>query len=120
MPIIVFIGAGLGGVLRFLLAQSSAPLWGTFIANVLGCFFIGLLSPYFQSVDYLWGVHRHAWLSGFLGGLTTFSTFQWETLSLIKNQNYQVAALYFSLSLLCGVLSVFLGVWLGSKIGIVS
>ena len=88
---LVFVGAGSGGVVRYLLALwlnpvlAEVPL-GTLAANVFGCgaagALIGLLSEY-TSLDM---TLRPLLMAGFLGGLTTFSSFSVEVVQALEAQ----------------------------------
>ena len=109
----VFIGGGLGSVLRFLISNYTQKLWnikdfpiGTFTVNVLGCFLIGIATAYFLKVDnYL----KFLIIAGFCGGFTTFSTFSIENFSLWQEGNYGILALYIVLSFVLGLLATYAG-----------
>jgi fluoride exporter len=79
----VFVGAGLGGCLRFALGETMnrwlvpMPL-GTLAANLLGGYLVGLAIAFFTWRSDLSALWRLATITGFLGGLTTFSTFSAE------------------------------------------
>ena len=73
-----WIGSGLNQ-----LGQLTFPL-GTLSVNILGSFFIGGLYIYLSDRPELSEAYRHLLLTGFLGALTTFSTFSLETLLLIE------------------------------------
>ncbi|WP_228411300.1 fluoride efflux transporter CrcB [Kaistella carnis] len=106
-------GGGLGSVLRFLISNYTQKLWnvnsfpmGTFVVNIIGCFLIGVLTSYFLKVDnYL----KFLLITGFCGGFTTFSTFSAENFSLWQNGNYPVLLLYVLLSIIVGLIAVYLG-----------
>ncbi len=91
---------------------SAFPV-GTFVINVTGSFVLGLVGVIFldKMPD-----HRHWFLllgTGFCGGYTTFSTFEWETLQLLRTESYWLAAA----NVLGSVAFGFLGVWLGAALG---
>ncbi|MCP9268571.1 fluoride efflux transporter CrcB [Xenorhabdus sp. XENO-1] len=85
----VFIGGGLGSVLRWLISfrlnNASAPLAvGTLTANCVGAFIIGLGLAYFNKATHLDPVWKLMLTTGFCGGLTTFSTFSVEVVYLLQ------------------------------------
>jgi fluoride exporter len=110
----VALGGGLGATTRFLVAgwvatwsQAGFP-WGTFAVNVFGSFVLGLVyralpppAASFQSRAFL--------MIGFCGGFTTFSTFDYETLSLLRQARYSAAGLYSLGSVLTCVIGVYAG-----------
>ena len=88
----IFIGGGLGALSRFgisnfvnKLSQSSFP-YGTLMANVSGSFLIGVVMAYFEAKTNTFAHWRPLFVTGFLGGFTTFSSFSYETMQLFKNQ----------------------------------
>lgn len=108
----VFLGAGLGGVLRFavggLLAGGGAgagafPV-GTLVVNVTGCLAIGVLAPVLMSEP--WKLFL---MVGLLGGYTTFSAFGRETIDLISRGEIGRAAVYVVLSNALGLAAVWAG-----------
>jgi fluoride exporter len=120
MQVILFIafGSALGGTFRFLLnlfiserASSSFP-WGIFIINVIGCFLAGFL---FTITDvggkiFLPPAIRQGLLIGFLGGFTTFSSFSYETLTLINNGQYLLATSNCLFSVVTCLFATFTGI----------
>ncbi|MBI1373172.1 MAG: fluoride efflux transporter CrcB [Phycisphaera sp.] len=83
----IALGGAIGALCRFGLARLVAMAspsfpYGTLAANIIGCFLIGLLTVWFEqrSLPYL----RSGILIGFLGALTTFSTFSYESLMLME------------------------------------
>ena len=113
--LIVFIGGGIGTVFRFLLSKlipysGNGFPWSTFSTNLIGCFIIGILSSYFlktvsndQSDMVLFST------IGLCGGFTTFSTYVYENLNLIKSEDYLNFLIYTLISVILGVIMVYLG-----------
>lgn len=85
----VFSGAGFGAVLRWFLGTHFNALYapiplGTLIANLLGGYLIGLAIAFFTTHNALPPEWRLFIITGFLGGLTTFSTFSAEIITLLQ------------------------------------
>lgn len=106
------VGAGgfVGSVLRYwvsgavyTLAAAPRLPWGTLVVNVAGCFAIGLLGGLADSRGLLAASGRLFLLIGVLGGFTTFSTFGYETLALLRDQALARAFLNAALQLTLGV-----------------
>ncbi len=117
----VMAGAGLGGLARYalgtwIMARTGFrfPL-GTFLINVSGSFLIGLtmtlLTQRFQPHPY-W---RLFLVVGVLGGYTTFSTFEYETLQAVRDGERWLGFLYAAGSVVFGYLAVWLGVLLAAE-----
>ena len=113
---IVFTGSGIGGVARFAVQNWIAgidqfifPL-GTFIVNLTGCFLIGLFYALGERGSLLTPEWRLALTTGFCGGFTTFSTFAFENVNLLRTGDYVYFALYIFLSISLGIAGVFLGI----------
>ena len=115
--LLVFIGGGLGSILRFLLSQipilnfSKFPTT-TLISNIIGCFILGLVLGYAIKNDHLNSPQTLLLATGFCGGLTTFSTFAYENISMIKSGDINQLFFYTFLSLLLGFIAVFVGLQL--------
>lgn len=112
----IFLGAGLGGVLRFLIGSNIQRLvvdwgfpFGTFCVNLTGCLMIGIIAQLAESRVALQGDMRLFLVVGVLGGYTTFSSFGYETFQLIKDGEYLYAALNASLQVFLGLGAVWLG-----------
>lgn len=109
----VFLGGGVGSVLRFLISQYTSKMMnvgnfpvGTLIVNMVGCFLIGVFTAYFIRID---NALKFLLITGFCGGFTTFSTFAAENLSLWQNQQWGFLALYIILSVIGGIFAVYIG-----------
>ncbi|WP_394621924.1 fluoride efflux transporter CrcB [Lentzea sp. JNUCC 0626] len=109
--LVVFLGAALGAPCRYLLDQfvqsrhSRTFPFGTLTVNVVGCLLIGFVIG--TSWMPLLGI-------GFCGGLTTYSTFSYETVKLLEAQNYRSAFLNALVSVVLGVAAASLGLALAS------
>jgi len=114
---LLWIGAGgfFGAIARFLISgyvQKSVSLpfpVGTLAVNVLGSFLIGFLALFFEEV--IAPQYRAMVVTGFLGALTTFSTFSYETSMLIIEGAYFRALLNVLLNVFLCLFATFLGMW---------
>lgn len=89
-------GASCGAVLRWILGSSFNQLWpvlplGTLMANLAGGLLVGLALPWFSQQSGLAPEWRLLIITGFLGGLTTFSTFSAEVLEMLLEQKFSHA-----------------------------
>jgi CrcB protein len=117
--IAVALGGAAGSILRYMLGlafnQQSWP-YGTWLANVLGSFFIGLF--------FVWGKEKGGLspelylllTTGILGGFTTFSTFSLETVSFFLQGQTVRAIFYTCLSVAVGLLAAYIGIRLGRNL----
>lgn len=94
LPMIaVFGGAGFGALLRWWLGSVLNPVFptvplGTLAANLIGGLLVGVASAFFAHNTSLPPEWRLLIITGFMGGLTTFSTFSVEVVTLIGRQQY--------------------------------
>ena len=115
--LLVFVGGGLGSVFRFFLSQisffnfSKFPI-STLLSNIIGCFILGLILGYAIKNEQLNSPQTLLLATGFCGGLTTFSTFAYENISMIKSGDISQIFFYTFLSLLFGFIAVFIGLQL--------
>ena len=91
--LVIFVFGGIGSLLRWALALAFNPIFptlpiGTLAANVVGGFLMGIALGVFSQFEMLPVVVRLAVTTGFLGGLTTFSTFSAETVTLLLRKEY--------------------------------
>lgn len=120
--LIVFIGGGLGSVMRFLIGKllpysGKGFPWNTFCVNLLGCFLIGLLSGYFlrNSTENESSLILFSTI-GFCGGLTTFSSFANENLSFIRSGDLTIFMVYSLLGFTSGILMVYFGILIDKQL----
>ena len=114
--LIVGVGSFAGGVLRYILSVGLSKLgrlWafpiGIMLINILGCFLIGVLYGYFKSKATTDPVLPLLLMTGVLGGFTTFSTFSFETIQLLQQNEWLKAVLYVVGSVGVGVVACYLG-----------
>ena len=89
----VFCGAGLGALLRWWLSMALNPVFptlplGTLASNLIGGLLVGVAVAYFSHNTSLSPEVRLLAITGFLGGLTTFSTFSAEVVTLLGRTEY--------------------------------
>ena len=117
------LGSGLGGGLRYLLdilviniGLTAFPV-STLLINLSGSLLIGYLAG-------LWATggavtphpHKwHFWITGFCGGYTTFSTFSWQILNLVREGEGTLAGAYAAGSVAFGLIAVWLGLSLAMR-----
>ena len=115
---LVYVGAGgfLGSIGRYLLAGAVYQIFprlnfptGTAVVNILGCFLIGFISGLAEVRNLLSPEMRIFILIGLLGGFTTFSTFGFETVALLRDGSFLTALANVFLQVIVGISAVWLG-----------
>ena len=121
---LVFVGGGLGAAVRFLVTTAAArwaafPL-GTLAVNAVGSFLMGLVMGAVllltEKYELIAEPLRLLLAVGFLGGLTTFSSFSFETLLLLKGGSCLLAFCNVAFQLLAGLLLAALGMVLAKAL----
>ncbi|MCL4504022.1 MAG: fluoride efflux transporter CrcB [Deltaproteobacteria bacterium] len=117
---LVLLGGGIGSVCRYALSLLAVQLfgvkfpWGTLVVNLSGCFLIGLAFALAdRGLNIMNPTIRLFFMTGFLGGLTTFSTYALETATSMRAGMHLVAVANFLSNNLIGGALVFLGMLVG-------
>jgi CrcB protein len=115
---LIVLCGGAGSLARYLAGSAISTRygsrfpWGTLAVNVTGSFLIGLLMTLLTERVVANPNWRLALVVGFLGGYTTFSSFEWETYSAIRIGGLWIGCLNVVVSVVFG----FIAVWLGSTL----
>ena len=116
--LLVGVGGAAGSVARYLCQVAINSVYtfrfplATLLVNVAGCFIIGLLYAMAERTSVLSPQFRLLLGTGFCGGFTTFSTFAFENMDLIRTGDTSYFLLYAFGSLLLGIGAVFAGFFL--------
>lgn len=111
--LIVFLGGGLGSALRYGFSkwlnhiQAVLP-FGTLIANTLACIIFGIVTGYIYTKLELQPITKLFILTGICGGLSTFSTLNFEIVTMVKNGQIAFALSYLILSFVLCLGTLFL------------
>lgn len=93
----ICVGASMGALVRWGLGLWLSPggllPWGTLAANLVGGYLVGVCVAVFQALPQIDPVWRLALVTGFLGALTTFSSFSAEVVGMLMQQRYGLAGL---------------------------
>lgn len=112
----VGLGGGIGAIARYLVSLwmqrrfPGFPASGTLLVNVAGCLLIGILMGLIVERNLLSPAVRLLLITGFLGGLTTFSSFGAQTLELFEAGHFRLTLIYLAGNLIGGLFAVWLGV----------
>jgi len=116
--LLVVTGGGLGALSRYGVALMAARYidsrfpWGTLAANLAGCLIIGIAFGLVDRTAILGPSARLFFMTGFLGALTTFSTYALETVNALRSGMISIAAANFLVNNLGGGALVLAGMWL--------
>ncbi|QNP49277.1 fluoride efflux transporter CrcB [Diaphorobacter aerolatus] len=109
----ICLGASLGALARWglglWLSAGAALPWGTLAANIIGGYLIGICVASFQVIPQLDPAWRLALVTGFLGALTTFSSFSAEVITLLQEQRLAPALAWCAVHLLGSLAMTWLG-----------
>jgi CrcB protein len=117
--LLVCAGGAVGTGARYLLStwllRFAGPAfpWGTLAVNVLGCFLLGAVMEVGITTDLLSPTTRLTLATGVLGGFTTYSSFNYETLRYLQEDNWLLALANLAATVLICLLAGVLGTWAG-------
>lgn len=118
----IAIGGAFGAVIRYWLSTSMEHLngstfpLGTFSVNVFGSFLMGALFILFMEKAELIATYRPLLAIGFLGAMTTFSTFSLDALLLFQQGHYNTALFYVLSSVIICIFAVYFGMLLARAV----
>ena len=114
---LVGIGGAIGSIARFLSSQyvqrlfiSSGFPYGTLVVNIAGCLIVGIVYGLSERFNWLGPEWRIFLTTGFCGGFTTFSTFSYESVALIRDYEFFYAAMNIAVSVIIGFAATYLGI----------
>ena len=116
--LLIALGGALGSIARYWVGSTVGSRmgtrfpYGTFIINLTACVIIGFTLTFLARRTALNPAWRFLVPIGFVGAYSTFSTYEWETLSTVRSGAFLLAALYAVSSLVLGLAAV----WGGSLI----
>ena len=113
--LLIAVGGALGSVARFWVGSTISGRigtkfpYGTFVINITACVIIGFTLTYMGKRAGLNPAWRYLIPVGFIGAYSTFSTYEWETLSTLRSGAFAMGALYAVGSLILGLAAVWAG-----------
>ena len=111
----IALGGALGSIARYWVGATIASRvgsripWGTFVINISACVFIGFSMAWFGKRVGISPAWRFLIPIGFIGAYSTFSTYEWETLSSIRAGAFFVSSVYSVGSLIVGLAAAWCG-----------
>ena len=113
--LLIALGGALGSIARYWVGSTISGRigtkfpYGTFVINITACVIIGFTLTYLGKRADLNPAWRYLFPVGFIGAYSTFSTYEWETLSTLRSGAFALGALYALGSLVAGLAAVWLG-----------
>jgi CrcB protein len=120
--LLIAAGGALGSIARYWVGSTVASRmgikfpYGTLIVNLTACVLIGFSLTYLGKRAELSPAWRYLIPVGFIGAYSTFSTYEWETLSSLRSGAFFIAALYALGSLVLGLIAVWCGSFLAEAL----
>lgn len=121
--LLIGLAGALGTIARYLVGQwagralGSGFPYGTLIVNVAGCFLIALVAELALSTTLISPTLRLTLTTGFIGGLTTYSSFNLETTNLMRDRAWSVAVANVGLTLVACFAAGLLGLMAARRLG---
>jgi CrcB protein len=121
--LLIALGGGLGSIARYWVGSTIASRagikfpYGTLVVNLTACLVIGFTLTYMGKRADLSPAWRFLVPVGFIGAYSTFSTYEWETLSTLRSGAFALGALYAVGSLILGLIATWGGAALAETIG---
>ncbi|HVC89705.1 MAG TPA: fluoride efflux transporter CrcB [Acidobacteriaceae bacterium] len=118
----IAVGGALGAIARFWIGSAVANRlgtkfpYGTFVINITACVIIGFSLTFLAKRTDLNPAWRFLVPIGFIGAYSTFSSYEWETVSTLRSGDFSMAALYAFGSLFLGLVAVWCGILLAEVI----
>ena len=116
--IAVSIGGAIGAIARFQLSQlftknfSGDFIYNIMVANILGCFLMGVCYEFMNLKMNIGAEWRAFFLVGVLGAFTTFSSFALDVFILVERGNFLNASVYILSSVVFSILGLFVGIYI--------
>jgi CrcB protein len=118
----IAVGGAFGSIARYWVGSTVASRlgtkfpYGTFVINLTACVMIGFSLTFLAKRTGLNPAWRFLIPIGFIGAYSTFSTYEWETLSTLRSGAFLEASLYAFGSLILGLVAIWLGVLIAEAI----
>ncbi len=120
--LLIALGGALGSIARYWVGSTVAERmgtrfpFGTFLINLSACLIIGFSITYLGKRVGMNPAWRYLIPVGFVGAYSTFSTYEWETLSTLRSGAFALASLYALGSLILGLVAVWIGAALAEAV----
>ncbi|HEY1896867.1 MAG TPA: fluoride efflux transporter CrcB [Terracidiphilus sp.] len=113
--VLIALGGGLGSMVRYWVGSTIGSRlgvrfpYGTLAINMTACVIIGFALTWFSQRAEVNPAWRYLFAVGFIGAYSTFSTYEWETLSTLRSGAFALASLYAAGSMVFGLAAVWCG-----------
>jgi fluoride exporter len=113
--LLIALGGGLGSIARYWVGSAIGSRmgirfpYGTLVVNLTACVIIGFALTWFGHRAEINPEWRYLFAVGFIGAYSTFSTYEWETLSTLRSGAFALASIYAVGSLVLGLAAVWCG-----------